>query len=85
MGAYIADFACHHARIVIEGDGGQHAEALQAERDHQRTEWLISRGYRVLRFWNNDVLGNLDGVMITVREALTAGSASGAPTPPSPR
>ncbi len=70
MGEYIADFACHHARVVIEIDGGQRGATKQIERDTSRTEWLESRGYTVLRFWNNEVLQNLDGVMVSLRAAL---------------
>jgi very-short-patch-repair endonuclease len=70
MGKYIADFACQHARIVIEIDGGQHALEDARVADAERTAWLRTRGYTVLRFWNNDVLSNLDGVMTILRAAL---------------
>jgi len=59
MGPYVVDFACLKARLVIEVDGGQHAEAL--ERDDRRTAWLEARGFRVLRFWNTDVLQRTEG------------------------
>jgi very-short-patch-repair endonuclease len=55
IGIYIADFAWHAGKLIIELDGSQHATA-QAAYDDQRTEWLRTQGYRVLRFWNNDVL-----------------------------
>jgi very-short-patch-repair endonuclease len=55
IGSYIADFAWHTGKIIIELDGSQHAE-MRAPYDAKRTEWLESQGYRVLRFWNNDVL-----------------------------
>jgi very-short-patch-repair endonuclease len=55
IGIYIADFAWHTGKIIVELDGSQHAQARQAY-DEQRTAWLESQGYRVLRFWNNDVL-----------------------------
>ncbi len=61
IGRYIADFAIPAHRLVIEIDGGQHA--LAADRDAQRTHELNERGYRVIRFWNNDVLDNLEGVI----------------------
>lgn len=64
IGAYIADFCCHSLKLIVEVDGGQHAEA--AEKDAVRTRWLEGRGYTVLRFWNNDVLQNLDGVMTRI-------------------
>ena len=67
IGDYIVDFACPAARLVVEVDGGQHAEE---ERDAARTRWLESRGYRVLRFWNNEVLGQIDGVLAVIEESL---------------
>ena len=70
IGAYIADFACHAARIVIEVDGGQHNEPKGIARDDARTEWLVSQGYRVIRFWNNDVLSNIEGVMTEIANFL---------------
>jgi len=57
---------------VIEVDGGQHAEPRGVVRDDARTEWLESQGYRIVRFWNNDVLGNIEGVMIEVANFLKA-------------
>ena len=54
------DFVCFEKRLVIEVDGGQHAE--QAEYDANRTAWLESQGFRVIRFWNNQVLEEIDGV-----------------------
>ena len=64
IGNYIVDFVCHAERLIIEIDGGQHAEQSQA--DTRRTEFLEAEGYRVLRFWNNEVLKNLDGVLDTI-------------------
>jgi very-short-patch-repair endonuclease len=68
IGDLVADFACLSARLIIEVDGGQH----DAERgkDAARTAWLNTRGYCVIRFWNNDVLENLDGVVQMIRTAL---------------
>jgi very-short-patch-repair endonuclease len=60
IGRYIADFACHEARIIVEVDGGQHDRSSPQEAE--RSVFLQNEGYRVLRFWNNDVLANLDGV-----------------------
>ena len=68
LGPYLADFASHSAKLVIEVDGGQHATAM--DRDAERTRFLESQGYRVLRFWNNDVLGNVDGVLQRVADEL---------------
>jgi len=64
MGPYFADFCSHGAKLIVEADGGQHAEA--AAYDAQRTRFLESEGYKVLRFWNNDVLGNISGVISTI-------------------
>ena len=55
IGSFIADFVWHEGKLVVEIDGGQHAEA-QRSYDEQRTAWLESQGYRVIRFWNNEVL-----------------------------
>lgn len=68
IGPYIADFYCSEASLVIEVDGGQHGpdEASDSARD----QWLKARGYRVLRFWNNEVLANTDGVVSAIRTAL---------------
>jgi len=63
---YVADFACLEAMLIVEIDGGQHDEA----RDAKRTAFLESEGFEILRFWNSDVLTNLDGVIHVVREAL---------------
>jgi very-short-patch-repair endonuclease len=81
IGPYFADFACHPARLVIELDGGQHNEDTGLARDAKRTADLESRGYRVLRFWNNDVLSNTEGVMETIAAAVR-GAAPPPPTPP---
>ena len=63
---FTADFASHAARLVIEIDGGQH----RPERDAGRTRLIESEGYRVIRLWNNEVLGNPEGVWAKVAEAL---------------
>jgi very-short-patch-repair endonuclease len=79
LGSYIVDFANHAARVVIEVDGGQHGTTSSA--DAARTRFLEGEGYRVLRFWNNDVLRNIDGVLEVVHSAITS-----TPTPsPSPQ
>src|SRR6188474_2889668 len=67
IGPFVADFACRERNIVIEVDGGQHADNA---RDLRRDAYLAGEGYRVLRFWNNDVLANRDGVLLTILEAL---------------
>jgi very-short-patch-repair endonuclease len=65
VGPYIADFLCVEARIVVEADGGQHSEV----KDSARTQFLQSRGFRVLRFWNHDILENVDGVLTIIAAA----------------
>src|SRR5438128_1083988 len=52
IGSYIVDFCWHKAKLIVEVDGGQHNEDAERMRDQQRTQWLESRGYRVIRFWN---------------------------------
>ncbi|MSQ13866.1 MAG: endonuclease domain-containing protein [Dehalococcoidia bacterium] len=68
MGPYIVDFMCLQKKPVIELDGGHHSE--QTLQDAERTTWLESRGYRVLRFWNNQVLQETGGVLQTILSAL---------------
>ncbi len=68
IGTYVADFACVAGRLVVEVDGGQHAD--QAAADAKRTALLGKFGYRVIRFWNNDVLENTEGVPETILLAL---------------
>jgi very-short-patch-repair endonuclease len=70
IGSYIADFVCLDARLIIEIDGGQHA-STEAERDKKRDAWLRSQGFTILRYWNNDVLTNLTGVLEHIAEALS--------------
>ncbi|PSJ39913.1 endonuclease domain-containing protein [Allosphingosinicella deserti] len=77
IGPFICDFMCREARLVIEVDGGQHD--AQAAADALRTRYFVSEGYRVIRFWNHDVLGNTDGVLSVILEALTAAPP---PAPP---
>jgi very-short-patch-repair endonuclease len=82
IGPYFADFACHAKRLVVELDGGQHGDHEDARRDAKRDVYMKSNGYRVLRFWNNDVMRNLDGVLQTAADTL---STAAPPTPdPSP-
>jgi len=68
MGKYIVDFICHEKKVIIELDGSQHA--AQEEYDQQRTAWLESEGYKVIRFWNNDVWQNIEGVLQVIGSAL---------------
>jgi very-short-patch-repair endonuclease len=68
------DFICRGGRLIIGVDGGPHAENA---RDIVRDNWLVAHKYRILRFWNNDVLGNIDGVLEMISSVL-------AETPPHP-
>lgn len=67
IGQFIVDFVCLERKIIIEVDGGQHAEQ---QSDSQRTRWLEDQGFRVLRFWNNEVLSNIDGVVQVISAAF---------------
>jgi very-short-patch-repair endonuclease len=79
IGRYVADFVSHGARLIVEIDGGQHVANSAA--DVERTKVLEQHGYRVPRYWNNDVLSNIDGVLEDIQPAIAA-----TPTPvPSPQ
>jgi len=83
IGRYIVDFVSFQRRLVVEVDGGQHADS---EVDLRRTRWLEDQGFRVLRFWNNEVLSNTDGVLDAIMLA-GADPSPGTPlrgVPPSP-
>ncbi|QOZ37918.1 endonuclease domain-containing protein [Bradyrhizobium sp. CCBAU 53421] len=67
IGPYTVDFICREQRLVIEVDGGQHADS---QPDAIRDKWLVDHNYRVLRFWNNDVTSNLVGVLETILTTL---------------
>ena len=69
LGRYIVDFVCLERRLIIEIDGGQHAE--QVAYDQHRDAWLRSQGYAVLRFWNNDVMQQLENVLEQIRCSLS--------------
>src|SRR5262245_20868838 len=70
LGPYVVDVACLSARLIVEVDGGQHG--WQGARDAMRTAWLEAAGFQVVRFWNNDVLANSEGVIQRIREILEA-------------
>lgn len=78
LGPYIADFACPALRLIIEIDGGQHSEDV--EYDRRRDIWLSKHGYTVLRFWNNEVMENMEGVLERIVDAVR----DKAPSPPAP-
>lgn len=77
MQNYVVDFVCYKVKLIIEIDGGQH-EAQKAH-DDERTAWLNSQGYRVIRFWNNEVMKNIAGVIEIIQKNLS--ELSGAPPP----
>ena len=84
IGRYIVDFACTRHKLIVEADGGQHADS---QSDIRRTAWLEQQGWRVLRFWNNDVLMNTEGAVEMILKELSKGDphpASAARRPPSP-
>jgi very-short-patch-repair endonuclease len=70
IGRYVADFYCADLRLVIEIDGGLHCEEAQRVHDEERTRWIESRGYRVVRFWGRDVLNNLEGVLTVLLDEM---------------
>ncbi|MGI8526486.1 MAG: endonuclease domain-containing protein, partial [Pseudolabrys sp.] len=78
IGPYVVDFICREKRLIVEVDGGQHAENA---RDRVRDRWLRDRNYRVLRFWNNDLMANMDGVLQLI---VGAPEAAAGPPPASP-
>jgi len=80
IGPYIVDFVCLEARLIIEVDGGQH-NATQLEHDVARDRWLSSQHFRVLRFWNNDVMANMDGVAERILQMIKEQSPPSQPSP----
>ena len=81
IGPYVVDFACMGRRLVVEVDGGQHADSAN---DSRRDAFLRRNGFEVLRFWNNDVLLNMDGVLTVIAELHPSPGAPEAGAPPSP-
>ena len=80
LGSYIVDFVCLEARLIVEVDGGQHANEEYG--DTKRDDWLKSQGFRVLRYWNNQVLNELDAVLADIARELEL--YFGPPSQPSP-
>jgi very-short-patch-repair endonuclease len=68
IGPYVVDFICREQRLIVEVDGSQHADS---KRDAVRDHWLAEHRYRILRFWNNDVLNNIEGVLETIARAVS--------------
>ncbi|MGV3490363.1 MAG: endonuclease domain-containing protein [Devosia sp.] len=77
VGPYIADFACRERDLIVELDGGQHSTTDGVLADAARTRALSEYGYRVVRFWNSDVLTNLDGVLQVIADRLEEGPSPG--------
>ena len=77
LGDYIVDFVCFSARLIVEADGSQHAESTG---DAVRDGWLEAEGFRVLRFWNNDILGNPEGVARVILDAALPPLPNPSPT-----
>jgi very-short-patch-repair endonuclease len=84
IGSYIVDFVCHAARVVVEIDGETHDFEARQRSDGIRDRWLASRGYVVLRFTNDDVRSNLEGVLLTIRDAARSRFAAHPPPGPPP-
>ena len=80
IGKYIVDFVCFEKKLIVEVDGGQHNE--QVIYDSERNEWLKKQGFRILRFWNNQVLKEIDGVEGRIMEALSSYSYTPHLNPP---
>ena len=78
IGNYIVDFVCYEKRIIIECDGSQHL--VQKEKDLIRDEWLKQRGYKILRFWNHEILQNLD-IVLDIIWKVSLGHPPPAPLP----
>ena len=78
VGGYVVDFVCLEQKLVIELDGGQHGE--QVAYDEQRTLFLLTKGFRVMRFWNDEVMQQLDAVLEMIGKELDGGGEPG-PSP----
>ncbi|MDP1733669.1 MAG: DUF559 domain-containing protein [Sulfuritalea sp.] len=78
IGPYVVDFVHFGARLIVEADGGQHNDA---PRDERRDEWLREQGFTVMRFWNSEIMSNLEGVLTTVLAAVTESPLSPSPSP----
>ena len=80
IGKYIVDFVCLEKKLIVEVDGGQHSE--QVVYDSERNEWLERQGFRILRFWNNQVLKEIDAVKERIMEELISDSCTPHLNPP---
>ena len=78
IGSYVVDFVHFGARLIVEADGGQHCDA---PKDETRDAWLREQGFTVMRFWNNDIMQNLDGVLATIMVAASGSTPLPRPSP----
>ena len=85
IGPYVADFANHSLRLVVELDGEQHGHSSGLHRDARRTAYLTEEGYSVIRFWNHEVMENLDGVVETILAAVAKRADASLPRGSEPR
>lgn len=83
IGPYIVDFVSYGTKLIVELDGGHHNKPAEQVKDRERSAWLEGQGFRVIRFWNTDILWNVEGVLAEILEEL--GAAGDSPSPwPSP-
>ena len=78
IGSYVVDFVHFGARLIVEADGGHHNDA---PRDERRDAWLRAQGFKVLRFWNNEIMNNLEGVLVSIMAAVNEAPLSPSPSP----
>lgn len=81
LNGYIVDFICYEKKIIIELDGGHHNNVHRKEYDKLRTRVLKSKGYKVLRFWNSEILSNMDGTLNFIRSEVVNEKTSSRPSP----
>ncbi|MCP3396607.1 endonuclease domain-containing protein [Bradyrhizobium sp. CCGB20] len=81
MGQYIADFVAHSCKLIVELDGESHNFDERIRHDERRDQWFVSRGYRVLRITNEDVMKNLEGVVLSILEAAEQAAPLSLPLP----
>ena len=80
IGIYVVDFICLEKKLIVEVDGSQHGHPAQIAHDERRTAWLNAEGYHVLRFWANEVMGNTEGVVVTIMDAAQPQPGRDTPT-----
>lgn len=70
IGDYIVDFVCYEKKLIIELDGGHHSQEETKMNDERRQNWLSSQGFTVIRFWNSEVMKNIEGILQVIREKI---------------